>query len=176
MNKYLIPILIIICFVFYFLWSYERDKKQNIIFENTPLPQGVHAQVVSQPDKTIVKVSSGSGTVTQILPNYPESAVIVNITDDDSYEIKQKVLGFCFRPALALGYAENLNIGISSRFVFYRDFGLITGLGYDIIAKDLNAIAGIDYRLRVLTIPNLSLFLGYNSKSKVIVGLNFYLK
>lgn len=176
MKNYLILGLIALCFVFYLLWNYERDKKQNIIFENSPLPVGVHAQVVNTPNKTLIKISSGTGVAVQTVPNYPESQIILNIQDDGGYNIEQNIWGLCLRPALVLGYSENINIGISARILFYRDFGAFAGLTYDIVDKDVNIIAGADFRLRIFTVPNISIFAGYSSDSRIMVGFKCYFK
>lgn len=176
MKDTLFMFVIILCSVFYFLWQRAEDKKDDIIFANTPLPQGVQAQIDSKPDKVSIKVSSGTGTAVQTIPNYPESHVLVNILDNGGYEIKQRVWGICLKPAFALGYDENINLGISARFFFWRDFGAFGGVIYGLQDKGLNIIAGADYRLRILTMPNLSFFIGYSSKQRLVFGFNFYLK
>jgi len=176
MKNYIILFLIVVSSVFYFLYSREKEKKQDIIFANTPLPQGVSAQVVNKPDKTQIKVSSGTGVAIQSIPNYPESSITVDIKDNGGYEVKQKIYGPCIKPAIMLGYSENLNIGIATRLFFYRDFGAVVGLTCNIVDKDIAIVACADYRLRTLTIPNLSVFIGYSSDSRVVAGLNLYLK
>lgn len=175
MKNYIIIFLIVVSSVFYFLYSQEKEKKQDIIFADTPLPQGVSAQIVNKPDKTQIKVSSGTGVAVQSIPNYPESSITVNIQDNGGYEVKQKIYGPCIKPALTLGYSENLNIGIVTRLFFYRDFGASAGLIYDIIDKNIAIVACADYRLRALTVPNLSVFVGYSSDSRVVAGFNLYL-
>lgn len=176
MKNYLILALFVFCFVFYLLWQYEREDKKDSIYEKTPLPAGVNTQMVSSAAKVQIKVSSGTGVAVETVPNYPESQVIVNIQDDGGYNVEQKVWGLCLRPALTLGYSENLNIGISARLFFWRDFGVFAGLTYDIVDKDINIIAGADYRLRAFTVPNISVFVGYSSDSRIMAGINFYFK
>jgi hypothetical protein len=179
MKNYIILFLIICFVVALFLYSQEKKKNENQIFIDKPLPENVSGQIVVEKTqiKTKAKVITSSGTITQaqILPTYPESQVVINITDDNQIKILDRdIKGFRFRPALSLGYDNNANIGICARFFFYRNFGAFAGLYYGLNDREANALAGVDYRLSLIGAPNVSVFCGYNSKSKIVLGFNFY--
>lgn len=178
MKNYLILALIVLSIVLYGFYSYEKNKNSDSVFENTPLPTGVKKQIVQENGKLKIKenIKNSSGTVTavQIFHTYPESNTTINIKDDDSIEVDQNIWGLCLRPAFALDYAENINMGISVRFLFYRSFGAVAGINYDIVNKEVNLSIAADYRLNIINTPNISVFVGYNSQSKVIAGINFY--
>lgn len=178
MNKYVIGFLLLTCVVLFIMYSYEKDNHNNAVFETSQLPTGIKAQIQSTQGKLKIKnsVSSSSNTATTLntVNTYPESTITISISDDNKITIEQNTFGLCFKPALSIVLIKNVNIGLSTRFLFYKSFGTIAGLQYNVIPKDVCAIIGIDYRLSSIYLKNTSVGICYTSDSKIGVLLNLY--
>jgi hypothetical protein len=136
MKNYIILALFIFSFIILFLYRIEKENNRYVDYSNEKLPEGVKTQIYSKNNKIYIKnidtVHNSSNTVTQSITTYPEGSTIVNISDDDSITIKQKYYGFCLKPSISLYYDEKITFGGGLRFLYYKNYGLGIGIGYNV--------------------------------------------
>lgn len=178
MQKYVIIILILICFSLFGLYQHEKSLKKDIEFESTPLPTNVQTQVVVEDHKVKVKNKkvAKDGTIkttVEMVEIIPESKVTVELKDDNSIKIKQPKLGLCLKPGIGVFYAENAGIGISTRFAYFYQFGAFVGIGID-YDKCFNINLGADYRLTKLGMQNVAVGVALNNRNIVSGTINIY--
>lgn len=178
MQKYIIGTLIIICLVMFGLYQHSKNINDVKSFEAEPLPKNTQSQIVVENNKVKVKnkkvLEDGTEKAEiKILDIIPESKVTVELKDDNTLKVHQQKLGLCLKPGIGLFYGENLGIGISSRFVYFYNFGAFANVGID-LDKRLNINLGVDYRLTDWNMRNLAVGLGFNNRNIFSVDINIY--
>lgn len=177
-KRILIYVLVLCCIFLWSLYSIEKYKHTKDTYISMSLPKDTKAQIYIK-DKTVyIKKADKETTTTdtKIKKLYPESSTTINIKDNDDIEISQNVFGVCFFPNIYIQYSKGLCFGFGTRFVFYRDFGIVSNIFYNTSLNNIGASIGVDYRLSNISLNNTSLYIGYSTESTITLGITIYLK
>ena len=153
--------------------KWRRDER---IATNPILTQTEKSKVIIDTSKNKVTIIRRDGEKQVIRDISGSRKVSVTLTKDGELKVYAPTKGFIFEPGILFGMdSKNSLLGLDAQFFYWRRVGLLAGLSAPprrgLLLQDIRAHIAFGYNMADLRMPNTNVFVGYNSKQSILVGL-----
>jgi len=95
----------------------------------------------------------------------------VTIKDDGSAQIYAPSKGFTFEPGIGIYQGKEAAAGLDIQFAYWKRFGAVGGVMYQLEEKKLRPFVGIGYSLALIGASNSTALIAVDVEKEIYVGL-----
>ena len=154
----------------------ERWRHNERIATSPVLTQAEKSKVIIDASKNKVTIVRRDGDKQVITEVSGSRKVSVTVTKDGELKVYAPTKGFIFEPGILFAQDEGgTMLGLDAQVFYWRKTGLLAGLSAPprrgLLLQDIRAHVALGYNLADVKMANTNVFVGYNTKKSIMVGL-----
>jgi hypothetical protein len=164
-------IVTVLGLVLLILWHFHKPKYTPD--ELSLNPNEVAKVIVDTRQKRIAEVRRIKGIPTVVNEHTGIRKAEITVTKEGKVNVKSPIIGFTFEPGLVVGVANSFRVGLDAQFAYWNQFGIFSGITVapEFGKYQVGAHLAVGMNLPFSLTPNTSVFVGYDTRARLIAGL-----